>query len=133
MAKFKVILNVDEEVIRRIREENGADSEETLTDAVIAEMGWAAQSGISIEAISNEDDEQDILDRLGEITCPDGQDDSIERDKAIIEYLRNIDSKLLMENAHGHEFELGGKKYEIVMWENCTHFNIDQLIDHIGL
>lgn len=133
MAKVKVILNVDEEQLRNVRAENGGSSEESLVEAITQEFGWLNQSGISLEAIVNEDEEQDILTRLGEITSPDGSDDSIERDKAIVEYLRNVDTEKLDEHANGHEFELNGKNYEIVMWENCDHFTLGQLIEHIGL
>lgn len=129
-VKVKVILNVDEEVICKMHE---GTTNETLIDAVMAEMELAKQSGITIEKISNEDDEQDILDRMGEITCPKEQGGSIERDKAIIAYLRSLTTEMNDEQANGHEFELNGKKYEIVMWEPCDHFNLGQLIEHIGL
>lgn len=77
--------------------------------------------------------DQDVIKRLGEITSADGNDDSVERDEAIIEYLRSIEGETLHESAHGHEFELNGKKYEIVMWENCDHFTLEQVCEYIGI
>lgn len=77
--------------------------------------------------------DQDVIKRLGEITSADENDDSVERDEAIIEYLRSIEGETLYESAHGHEFELNGKKYEIVMWENCDHFTLEQVCEYIGL
>jgi hypothetical protein len=136
MAKFRAILEIDEEQLKQTRIEAIGEEEaknESLEEAVSQELGWVNQSGISLYSIKAEDEDQRILDSLAEITCPDGDDNSIERDKAIIAYLRNADEKTLDEMAHGHEFELDGKKYEIVMWENCDHFTLRSLCKHIGL
>lgn len=79
--------------------------------------------------------DQDIIKRLGEITCDDnaskiGND---ERDKAIVEFLRNADENTLNEMAHGFEFTHEGRTIEIIMWENCDHFTLRSLAKYIGV
>jgi hypothetical protein len=123
MAKFKVILNVDEEQLRNIRTEANAES---LESAVTAELGWVEQSGISLEAIEDQDAEQGLIDSLLE-KISDGDP------KAIIAYLRSANEDTLDEMAHGHEFEHEGKMEEIVMWQPLEHFTLRQLAESIGL
>lgn len=77
--------------------------------------------------------DQDIIKRLGEITSPDNGDED-DKNEATIAFLRSIkDDKVYDKQAHGYEFEHNGKKYEISMWENCDHFTIQMLIEHINL
>jgi hypothetical protein len=129
MAKFKVILNVDEEQLRNIRTEAIGEEEanaESLESAVTAELGWVEQSGISLEAIEDQDAEQGLIDSLLE-KISDGDP------KAIIAYLRSANEDTLDEMAHGHEFEHEGKMEEIVMWQPLEHFTLRQLAESIGL
>lgn len=55
MAKYTVIINVDEEQLRKIREENVGEEEakdESIEFAIEQEMGWVNQSGISVESVN---------------------------------------------------------------------------------
>jgi hypothetical protein len=46
MLKFTITIEVDEEALRNIRGEDGA--EESITSAIEQEMGWVNQSGIYV-------------------------------------------------------------------------------------
>lgn len=134
MAKVKVVLEVDIETLRKVREENIGEEDaknESLEEAISQELGWVNQSGISVDSIQEVDPDESIINSLREITCPN---DGKESNKEIIEFLRGADEKTLDEQAHGFEFkDKNGNVIEIIMWENCDHFSLRTLAEHIGV
>lgn len=78
----------------------------------------------------SESEEKRLINNLSNCIS---NNDGIETDRAIIEFLRNADEDTLDEMAHGYEFELGGNKYEIIMWQPLEHFSLRELSEQIDL
>ena len=51
MAKFIVEIEVDEDQLRKARDEAGGDENEEITEAIQQELGWVNASGISVNSI----------------------------------------------------------------------------------
>jgi hypothetical protein len=110
MAKFKIVIEAESK---------------------LALMKELAKKGITVESIQEKSPDENIINSLREVTCPS---DGIESNEEIIEFLRGADEKTLDENAHGFEFkDKGGNTIEIIMWENCDHFTLRNLYEHIGI
>jgi hypothetical protein len=68
MAKVKVILEIDIELLQNARREAGIEEleEESLIFAIEQELGWVGASGISVREIQEMTAESEICDLLGQ-------------------------------------------------------------------
>lgn len=92
---------------------------------------WMIDSAVKFFNAKVNDPEKQIIRRLQEVTCPN---DGEQNNEEIIEFLREANENTLDEQAHGFEFkDKTGKTIEIIMWENCDHFTLRNLYEHIGI
>ena len=58
MSRWTIVVDVEEEELRQSRDEED-EEDYSVSDAISAEMGWVAQSGIYVESIEEIKEEKD--------------------------------------------------------------------------